>query len=412
MGKKKDTKSKLPKRKPIPKYKVKKKEWASWSTKEKELHLRNFRKLDNGNGWHPLEAAAFHLILKKFGCGSWETMSYYLPHKNTAQFNVFCQKLFGQQSLYNFSRLKVDPYRNYKDVCKKLALRKSGVVVHEGIPLSTAEKKRNKDVWRKLEHEMPYDIPVVEDRSRNYTKLWWQMEATFRKIKEEAAKRGRLNEVLNARNLGPNHHKDVDHTKWMDKVYQWPKPTVWDVDAEFQCQKGQDNPWPLIRMVEDEDWYRSDQMLTWNWINGKIFADPTYRKQFQTKKTGMIVQKDLSLAGIDYTRLKGAGKQKAVKKAPKPNPERKPMELELNKFNAFGAVSTWTCDQLIQYLSECGLPPTLISKVEKERISGKKAFNLGLDEANKLFEESAPLMEIFDKAMMGACRKFGFEPKR
>jgi hypothetical protein len=42
---------------------------------------------------------------------------------------------------------------------------------------------------------------------------------------------------------------------------------------ELQCKKGQDNVWPLVRMVHDEEWYKTDQILHWNFVNGRLLLD-------------------------------------------------------------------------------------------------------------------------------------------
>jgi len=137
-----------PVRRKIPKYENKctVEQWKKMTIQEKEYFLRNYRKFERGVGWNPLEAAVFYLILKQHGCGQWSTFEYYLPHQNTAKYNTFAQKLYGQQSLAPFSGMKVDPYLVFKEKTDLIALRKNGVRVHNGIPLSTAEKKREKSI--------------------------------------------------------------------------------------------------------------------------------------------------------------------------------------------------------------------------------------------------------------------------
>jgi len=322
---KSSAKTKEHQREKIPKYDLSKKEWNKLNTGEKEQFLRKFRTLDNGTGWNPLEAALFYLVLKKYGCGNWDSVSYFLPHQNTAQFNTFCQKLFGQQSLYAFSGLRVDPYENFLEGIDTLGLRKNGVRVHEGIPLSTAEKKAVKAKWKEKAHVLTYDLPVVEDRGRNYTKLWWQMELTSNLIANEAKKRNIEDQLDTDRDMGPKHHEKVDHKKWMDEPYDWPKPTVWNVDREFQAQKRQDNLWPLIRMVEDEDWYKADQALHWSFLEGKIFRDKEFQKNLKNEDD----VPDLQLTGIDPERMRTRCR---VKKIPGK------FEMEVEKENCSGVL--------------------------------------------------------------------------
>merc|ERR1739838_517274 len=90
-------------------------------------------------------------------------------------------------------------------------------------------------------------------------------------------------------------------------------------EREFLCLEGQDNMWPLMRMVEDDDWYAIDQSLHWNWVGGDLFKDPIYREQFKGINTreARWEEKDLSLAGIDPRKIKGCGIKKVKKQAKK-----------------------------------------------------------------------------------------------
>lgn len=377
-------------------------EWKKMSSAEKENYLRKFRSLDRGTGWNPLEAALFFLVLKKYGCGNWETMSYFLPHQNTAQFNTFCQKLFGQQSTYAFSGLRVDPYEAYLEGSHKTGLRKSGVRVHEGVPLCTSKKKEVKQSWAKRQRTCLYDLPIVEDRSRNYTKLWWQMETQMHLIRSEARRRGIEDEII-GQDLGPETIKKIDHTKWMDKPYAWPKPTKWNLDAEIETTKGQDNPFPLIRLVEDEDWYKTDQALHWAFIEGKIFKDKEFSKQF---KPNDIV--DTSLAGVDPAKLRARCKVKKSKETYEMEVEAENQQLETDP-EAFGCVASWSPEQLAQYLRENDMPSTVVSKLEELRVDGRKSFVLAMNEAEKVFGDNRSALDKYDSLMMRASRKYGFE---
>merc|ERR1719410_1317118 len=112
---------------------------AKLSDEKKQSILANYRNFeDSATGWSPIEAALFRLALTKYGCGNWDLVAHFLPHHNTAQLNVFCQKLMGQQGLFAFTDIPLDPYDVFLKNSQTPGLRKSGVKVHEGPPMTSA----------------------------------------------------------------------------------------------------------------------------------------------------------------------------------------------------------------------------------------------------------------------------------
>jgi len=235
------------------------------SREKKFAHLQE--RVNSTAAWNPLEARVFYQCMRKYGSGSWDNMPFYLPHQNTSQYNVFGQRLMGQQSLAPFSHLPIDPYVVWKTNAVKPGLRKSGVKVHEGKAKSSAEKKALKIHWESFSMDDQSDIPLVEDRGRNYGKMhdvWCGIEDM---CLEEIHKRG----IDLAEEMAELEDADCpDHSEWMDPPYSFEPITQWDPDTELKCLKGQDNPYPSIRLLEDDHWWWMDQAAHWAWIDGSI----------------------------------------------------------------------------------------------------------------------------------------------
>lgn len=416
------------------KYDLTDKEKKSMSIEEKELYLRSRRKPDGGaTGWNPLEAACFHLALRKYGCGHWDTINYFLPHQNTAQFNCFGQKLFGQQSLYAFSNIVLEPYESWKEVCTQPGLRKNGVKTHEGPPLTSAKKREVKDSWRKRETRVDYEIPVVENRGRNYTKLYQQVCVTEQKVLEECQKRG----IKDWQDTSPITPEDAK--MWLDQPEKWPTPVVWDVDKELECLAGQDNVYPLIRLVEDEDWYRSDQMLHWAFLDGSCFLD----EEIYPKPKKNV---DISIAGLNPKNfIKPEEAMKGlVKKIPAP---KKPVideeEVEDNEdtdeeeeeeveekeetvaeeedsdddvameeptsarpaANDATPVKDWTKKDFLKFLEEHGFSQGVISRAKERKLDGENCLNLTIEQSEYIFGDA---QTKYDISIMSTLRKFGY----
>ena len=88
-------------------------------------------------GWTKEEAATLRLCLMKFGVGMWVQIveSGVLPGKQIQQLNGQTQRLLGQQSLAEFTRLKVDVDRIREDNDAKQGpeiFRKSGLITNTG----------------------------------------------------------------------------------------------------------------------------------------------------------------------------------------------------------------------------------------------------------------------------------------
>ena len=88
-------------------------------------------------GWTKDEANALRLCLMKFGVGMWVQIvdSGVLPGKQIQQLNGQTQRLLGQQSLAEFTRLKVDVDRIRADNNAKQGpeiYRKNGLITNQG----------------------------------------------------------------------------------------------------------------------------------------------------------------------------------------------------------------------------------------------------------------------------------------
>eukprot|EP00494_Astrolonche_serrata_P027769 UN28033 len=302
------------------------------SIKDQEQKLASFRNFEGGIGWQPLQAALFRLCLTKYGCGNWDTISYFLPEQNTAQFNTFTQKLFGQQSLAAFSGMKLDPYDVYSELCTKPGkLRKNGVVTHEGPPLTREQKAENKEYYKKKQKLIDFEIPIVENRSRNYSKLHCQMEYQDHVVEKVLAARGRKNAHLVEYKEGEFPNFD----EFLDPFPEFPSITNWNFANELKCPKGQDNLWPLIRLVENKEWLQADQCLHWNFLSGR-----TMKKAKEASKKV----------------VKGDGKAyKDTKRPARVNIPKGKKDVEMSESNEAKAklklpsVDQWTTDNLCDF---------------------------------------------------------------
>jgi len=375
----------LPKRECLRKYDLSMADIKKMSDEEKEEFLRSSRNYEGSSGWRPLEAALFRLALTKYGCGNWDTCSYFLPHHNTAQFNTFAQKLFGQQSLAPFSGLKLDPYEAYLRNSEKHQLRKNGVVVHEGAPLTSQAKRELKEEWKKKEHAMDFELPIVEDRARNYTKLLTQMMEMESRVIDEEKRRG-VSEDVNWKFSDDG----VIFEDWMTEMNldnDFHQLTDWDRDTELNALKGQDNLWPLIRFVEDPEWYEADQFLCLNWVSGRCALDlPEFgasgedgyldvfipetaeiqegdRKQ---RKTNVNESKEEDMAVDDDDNDDMAGE------------ENEPEMLELDEESNVPPekpFSKWTCKEFCDYLVSKQVSAKIIEGCRRYEINGKNCIN-------------------------------------
>jgi len=257
--------------------------------KEKEVHMllqkSSTKILSQGVGWSPLEAALFYLVVAKYGAGQWEKAQYFLPHKNTAQINVFCQKLFGQQSLAAFSNLKLCPYEHYLiNALAKDRVRKSGVVIHTGPALKTVQKKALKAEKSKRQILLNVELPIVEDRAQNYTKLFRQMDRVQREIEDELRGRG---EWENAKKDDRKPFDPKLPKQFLEPLQKWPKFTNWKPGKEILMFRGQDNPYTVIRMPEDDAWLQGDQNFHWKFLSGDCFESTwDVDKNFEKKGHG------------------------------------------------------------------------------------------------------------------------------
>lgn len=377
----------IPKRECVRKFDKSLAEIQRMTDREKEEFLRASRNYEGGSGWQPLEAALFRLALTKYGCGNWDTCSYFLPHHNTAQFNTFAQKLFGQQSLAPFSGLKLDPYEGYKENLQKHQLRKNGVVVHEGAPLTSVAKKALKESWAEREHDIDFEnivLPVVEDRSRNYTKLFSQMLEMESRILEELEERNLASETL------WNYEDDLIFEDFTDNTpleEHFPKITEWDLDLELQAMKGQDNLWPLIRFVEDDDWYAADQFLTINWVSGRCAMD--LKDVGQCADNSVYIPPSASVTNQQRKKRKIiAQDNEESKEADNDNEEEEemanenedmdeemPMDEESN-IPSDKTVSQWSCEELCDYLVTQDLNTSIVEGCRRHKIDGASVVNL------------------------------------
>jgi len=244
------------------------------SPKEMEFYMLKQRPtchFDTGVGWSPLEAALFYLVVSKYGVGQWEKAQYFLPHKNTAQINVFCQKLYGQQSLAAFSNLKLCPYEHYVvNALNPNKIRKSGVVVHSGPALTNAQKKQQKIKNGESQILLNVDLPIIEDRSRNYNKLFRQMDRLNHQIEDELKSRGE--DVWEKAKGGDQKlFNGKVARQFLEPLTKWPRYTKWTPGEELKICKGQDNPYPQIRLCEDDEWLAGDQCFHWKFMGGEFF---------------------------------------------------------------------------------------------------------------------------------------------
>lgn len=81
--------------------------------------------------------------LMHFGVGNWSAMisSGCLPGKTIGQLNSQTQRLLGQQSTAEYADLHIDVLQVGADNAKRDAIRKAGIIVNMGRPLSREEIK-------------------------------------------------------------------------------------------------------------------------------------------------------------------------------------------------------------------------------------------------------------------------------
>merc|ERR1719195_486139 len=174
-------------------------------------------------------------------------------------------------------------------------------------------------------------------------------------------------------------------------------------------------------MVEDQDWYKQDQALHWSFVDGSIFKDPIFRKQFKKEKEPL----DLSLAGVDPKKMR---RRCGIVKVPgeyemEVEAELRPVEDkdeddsdeeedeeeeevdeeeegddDEEEEQKFGHVASWTCEQLVRYLREQGLPESVLKKLEEKKVTGKRSLNLEIEEADEIFPDKS-LMAQYDQTV-------------
>lgn len=373
--------------------------YANLSREEQRQEINGFRNFEgNGAGWSPLEAALFRLALTKYGCGNWDTCSYFLPHHNTAQFNTFSQKLFGQQSLAPFSGLKLDPYDVFLDICLKPTLRKNGVVVHEGAPKTTAQKKELKASWAERQKFIDnLSLPIVEDRARNYSKLLAQMDEMEKRVEKEILSRDGLTAEID---WDADSEEDLIFEEFLDQPTCFPQITEYEYDTELQCKRGQDNVWPLVRMVHDEEWYKADQVLHWNFVNGRCLLDAVaFDKSLQEPANAWKIKK-----GKDESRIHTAPKVKQ-KELPAEIIENDIEMKESAKEPQSKPLKFWTSEQVIDYLIETGMKPQIVETCRKNKISGKNIMEKGMQILEESGLESTEDEQNWSLALFRASKK-------
>lgn len=369
------------------------------------LEMSNMRQNDCGAGWNALEAAQFQLVMSKYGAGNWDVAQYYLPHHNTAQFNNLGQKLFGQQSLAAVSGLKICPYMIWKENATKRTLRKNGTVVHTGASLQTDEKKAIKIENASKQHVMRWDIPVVEDRGHNYSKLMVQSARMCAEIDDELTRRG-----LDTHCVHKYKKREACHERWLNPPTEWPQAAPWDLKAEYMCPKKQDNVWAKCRMVESNAWLQCDQAGLWSYLNGSCFNHKNYPDLKQKKK------RDNKIDNIDKKRLvnrfKIAGRKTGNCKehwlklrGEQKKKRRKEIKKAASKRYQQKKVNDWTSLDLCSFLKANGWTSAEVAKVRLEGITGKNCFNLPLDAAERAL---GSLQTKYDQLLMRAMRTYGY----
>ena len=105
-------------------------------------------------GWTEEEVAVLRLLLMKVGVGRWSKLAKFLPGKTVAQINLQTQRLMGQQSLGEFTNLRIDPdVIRARNAQVKDAKRKNGFIVNTGKNMTVEERAR-----KRKENKVKYGI--------------------------------------------------------------------------------------------------------------------------------------------------------------------------------------------------------------------------------------------------------------
>eukprot|EP00494_Astrolonche_serrata_P024170 UN24428 len=167
--------------------------------------------------------------------------------------------------------------------------------------------------------------------------------------------------------------------KFFDPFPEFPQITTWDYDRELKCMKGQDNLWPLVRLVENEEWFQADQCLHWNFLAGRTMkqADKDYRKLYNKKAKAEV--RSTSPECDDEEEVDENKDELKDKEKPK-----------------FPTVGTWSNDDLIRYLTFCKVKKSLITKCKDNKLTGKEACDVDYGDQ-------------MNTAMVKAVMDYGFE---
>jgi len=388
------------------------------STEEKINILKGARSFEGGSGsWKPLEAALFRLVVTKYGCGNWEFASFFLPNHNTAQFNTFCQKLFGQQSLAIFSGVCMDPYTAFLENCTTERLRKNGVIVHEGPPMSSEAKKKLKNYNKSRETLRTYDLPIVENRSMNYSKLFRQMAYTKNQIDIEIRRRGLEPKV--------DFHKEENFTfeEFLEPLTPFGRICDWNYDTELLSKKGQDNLWPLVRMAEDPKWFALDQLFHWNFVSGRnileYIQDGTIKMDEETVEVFIPRQDAFDISPVSMV-VDESEEEKSEnldeiimdevsveELSLKEESEPEPIIRETIDWTKQKALHTWNCKLLCSWFKMKNAPERLITKMEKLKVDGSQALNLTLKKLSELGVESNDA--FWSQTLLEAIATYGYK---
>lgn len=100
-------------------------------------------------GFSEEEGKLLRLALIRYGCGAWASIIRHFPFKKTTQLNMQTQKMFGQQSLREFTHLHLDPKIAFEKNSKRVNVtRKNGVIISK---TTKAERVKSFEEYKKLQ---------------------------------------------------------------------------------------------------------------------------------------------------------------------------------------------------------------------------------------------------------------------
>jgi len=246
-------------------------------------------------------------------------------------------------------------------------------------------------------------LPIVEDRTKNYSKLMAQMEEMEKRVENEILSRGLLPEI----DWDADSEEDLIFEEFLDQPTPFPQITEYEYDKELQCKRGQDNVWPLVRMVHDEEWYKADQVLHWNFVNGRCLLDAVaYDKSLQQKPT------DWKIKVKDESRIHTAPKVNKKELPAEDSIIENDIEMKESIKEQSKPLKFWTADEVIDYLIEAGMKPQIVETCRKNKISGEKIMEKGMQILQESGLESAEDEQKWSMVLFRAIQKYGFEERR